>query len=435
MIPRYTNPVMREIWSDQHKYETWLKVEIAVCEVLAEQGSIPSEALDTIKTKAAFDVGRIDEIELTTRHDVIAFLTNVAEMVGPESRFIHLGMTSSDLLDTSLALLCVEAGVQIRERMETFHQLLREKALKHKFTWQIGRSHGVHAEPITFGLKLALWSEEMGRNLVRWKAALDGIGVGKLSGAVGTFAHLSPDVEQQVCERLGLKPASVSNQVVQRDRHAEYLTAMAIAGATLEKIALEIRHLQRTEVREVEEPFKKGQKGSSAMPHKRNPIVTEQICGLARLLRTNALAGLENVALWHERDISHSSVERVILPDSTTLLDYMLMKMTDLIGGLVVYPRRMLDNLNLTGGLIFSQGVLLALVGKGLTREDAYGLVQRHAMEAWEEGGDFGQRLKDDPDVSALLSPDEIEGCFNYDNLRHSIDAIFERINIKEATS
>ncbi len=435
MIDRYTTPVMRDIWSDQHKYATWLKVEIAVCEVLAEQGSIPPEALDAIKTRAAFDVGRIDEIELTTRHDVIAFLTNVAEVVGPESRFIHMGMTSSDLLDTSLALLCVEAGGKILERMETFHQLLREKALEHKFTWQIGRSHGVHAEPITFGLKLALWSEEMGRNLTRWKAALDEIAAGKLSGAVGTFAHLSLDVEEQVCRRLGLKPATVSNQVVQRDRHAQYLSAMAIAGATLEKIALEIRHLQRTEVREVEEPFKKGQKGSSAMPHKRNPIVTEQICGLARLLRTNALAGLENVALWHERDISHSSVERVILPDSTTLLDYMLMKMTDLIGGMVVYPERMLDNLNLTGGLIFSQRVLLALVGKGLTREDAYALVQRHAMEVWEGGGDFGQRLKDDPEVTALLPPEEIEACFNYDNLRHSIDAIFKRIDMKEATS
>lgn len=435
MIPRYTTPVMGDIWSDQHKYETWLKVEIAVCEVLAEQGRIPSEALDTIKTRAAFDVGRIDEIERTTRHDVIAFLTNVAEVVGPESRFIHLGMTSSDLLDTSLALLCVEAGVQIQGRMETFHQLLREKALGHKFTWQIGRSHGVHAEPITFGLKLALWSEEMGRNLTRWKAALDEIGAGKLSGAVGTFAHLSPDVEEQVCRRLGLKPAPVSNQVVQRDRHAQYLSAMAITGATLEKIALEIRHLQRTEVREVEEPFQKGQKGSSAMPHKRNPIVTEQICGLARLLRTNALAGLENVALWHERDISHSSVERVILPDSTTLLDYMLMKMTDLIGGMVVYPERMLNNLNLTGGLIFSQRVLLALVDKGLTREDAYALVQRHAMEDWEEGDDFGQRLKDDPEVTALLPPDEIEACFNYDNLRHTIDAIFERIELREAAS
>ncbi|MBA7702635.1 MAG: adenylosuccinate lyase [Calditrichaeota bacterium] len=430
MIPRYTTPEMGRIWSDQHKYETWLKVEIAVCEVLAEQGRIPQQSLENIKARAAFDPARIEEIEATTRHDVIAFLTNVAEHVGPDARFIHVGMTSSDLLDTALALVCLEAGQQIKGRMEAFHQLLRERAREHKFTWQIGRTHGVHAEPITFGLKLALWSEEIARNLRRWEVALEEIAAGKISGVVGTYAHLSPEVEQQVCERLGLKAASISNQVVQRDRHASYLSAIAITGATLEKVALEVRHLQRTEVREVEEPFKKGQKGSSAMPHKRNPIIAERVCGMARLLRADALAGLENVALWHERDISHSSVERVILPDATTTLDYMLLKMTDLIKGMVVYPERMEHNLNLTGGLIFSQPVLLALVEKGASREDAYSLVQHHAMEVWERGGDFLRLLQDDPEVMALLSERELEACFNYDNLRRNIETIYKRLGI-----
>ena len=430
MIPRYTTPEMGRIWSDKHKYETWLKVEIAVCDVLAGQGRIPEQSLENIKAKAAFDQARIEEIEATTRHDVIAFLTNVAEHVGPDSRFIHVGMTSSDLLDTALALVCLEAGQQIKGRMEAFQQLLRDKAREHRYTWQIGRTHGVHAEPITFGLKLALWSEEMARNLRRWEAALEDIAAGKISGVVGTYAHLSPEVEQEVCRHLGLKPASISNQIVQRDRHANYLSTIAISGATLEKIALEIRHLQRTEVREAEEPFKKGQKGSSAMPHKRNPIIAERVSGMARLLRANALAGLENVALWHERDISHSSVERVILPDATTTLDYMLLKMTDLVKGLVVYPDRMLDNINLTGGLIFSQAVLLALVEQGAGREAAYAIVQRHAMEVWERGGDFRRLLQDDPEVKALLSDQELVACFNYDNLRKNINAIFKRLGI-----
>ncbi|UCH62432.1 MAG: adenylosuccinate lyase [Fidelibacterota bacterium] len=430
MIPRYTTPEMGRIWSDQHKYETWLKVEIAVCEVLAEQGRIPQQSLKNIKARATFDQARIEEIETTTRHDVIAFLTNVAEHVGPDSRFIHLGMTSSDLLDTTLALLCVEAGKQLQGRMEDFHQLLRERAREHKFTWQIGRTHGVHAEPVTFGLKLALWSEEIARNLHRWEAALGEIAAGKISGVVGTYAHLSPEVEEEVCKRLGLKAASISNQVIQRDRHASYLSAIAITGATLEKIALEVRHLQRTEVREAEEPFKKGQKGSSAMPHKRNPIIAERVCGMARLLRADALVGLENVALWHERDISHSSVERVILPDATTALDYMLLKMTDLVKGIVVYPKRMEANLNLTGGLIFSQPVLLALVEKGASREAAYALVQRHAMEVWEQGGDFHQLLQDDPEVKALLSDQELDACFDYSNLRRNIETIYQRLGI-----
>ncbi len=430
MIPRYTTPEMGRIWSDQHKYETWLKVEIAVCEVLTEQGRIPQQSLENIRDKAAFDQARIEEIEATTRHDVIAFLTNVAEHVGPDSRFIHLGMTSSDLLDTSLALVCLEAGQQIKGRMEAFQQLLRDKAREHKFTWQIGRTHGVHAEPVTFGLKLALWSEEMARNLRRWEAALEDIAAGKISGVVGTYAHLSPEVEQEVCRHLGLKPASISNQIVQRDRHANYLSTLALTGATLEKIALEVRHLQQTEVREAEEPFKKGQKGSSAMPHKRNPIIAERVCGMARLLRANAMAGLENVALWHERDISHSSVERVILPDATTTLDYMLLKMTDLMKGLAVYPERMEANLNLTGGLIFSQPVLLALVEKGASREEAYALVQRHAMAVWERGGDFRQLLQADPEVKGILSDGELDACFNFDNLRKNINAIFKRLGI-----
>ncbi|UCD37705.1 MAG: adenylosuccinate lyase [Fidelibacterota bacterium] len=430
MISRYTTAEMGRIWSDVHKYETWLRVEIAVCEVLAGMGEIPEESLGTIKEKASFDANRILEIEATTRHDVIAFLTNVAEYVGPDSRYIHLGMTSSDLLDTSLALLCVAAGEQIQTRLEAFHQLLRQKAVEYKYTWQIGRTHGIHAEPITLGLKLALWSEEMGRNLRRWKGALEDIAVGKVSGVVGTYAHLSPEVERQVCERLGLEPASISNQIVQRDRHAYYLSSAAIIGATLEKVAVEIRHLQRTEVREAEEPFKKGQKGSSAMPHKRNPIIAERISGMARLLRANAMAALENVALWHERDISHSSVERVIIPDSTTTLDYMLMKMNDLIAGLVVYPDRMMDNIGQTVGLIFSQPVLLALVEKGITREEAYAIVQGHAMNVWEGRGDFREQLKADPEVTALLTNEELDACFEMESLREKVDLIFARLGL-----
>jgi adenylosuccinate lyase len=423
---------MGTIWSDAHKYETWLTVEIAVCEVLAEMGHIPRNSLKNIQAKSAFDEARILEIEATTRHDVIAFLTNVAEYVGPDARFIHMGMTSSDLLDTALALLCLEAGKHIETRLENFQQVLRDKAQEYKYTWQIGRTHGIHAEPITFGMKLALWSEEMGRHLRRWGAALSDIAVGKISGAVGTYAHLSPEVEEQVCARLGLEPASVSNQIIQRDRHAHYLATMAIAGATLEKIAVEIRHLQRTEVGEAEEPFRRGQKGSSSMPHKRNPIIAERISGMARLLRANTLAGLENVALWHERDISHSSVERIIIPDTTSTLDYMLLKMTELMEGLVVYPETMMENLNRTGGLIFSQPVLLALIEKGATRDEAYVLVQRHAMQVWEAGGDFQSLLKTDPDIRDRLNEDELKACFDYDNLRERIDTIYERLGLEK---
>ncbi|MCH8327716.1 MAG: adenylosuccinate lyase, partial [Candidatus Marinimicrobia bacterium] len=422
MIPRYTLPEMGALWSDENRYATWLKVELAVCEVQAGRGAIPAEAVATIVKKARFDPARIDELEATTRHDVIAFLTNLAEEVGPDSRFIHMGMTSSDLLDTSLALQCVQAGNLILGRMERLIGLLRELAQTHKYTWQIGRTHGIHAEPITFGLKLALWAEEMGRNRVRFAAAVDDIAVGKLSGVVGTFAHLDMEVEEAVCQKLGLRPAPVSSQVVQRDRHAHYLSVLAVTGATLEKMALEIRHLQRTEVREVQEAFGKGQKGSSAMPHKKNPIVSEQICGLARLLRTNALAGLENVALWHERDISHSSVERIILPDSTILADYLLKKTTDMISGLLIFPERMQANIDLTGGLIFSQKVLLTLIDAGMTREDAYAMVQRHALAVWEEGGSFLQALENDSEVTAIISGDNLAACFNFDHLSIGVD-------------
>ena len=430
MIPRYTLPEMAALWSDEKRYATWLRVELAVCRVLAKRGQIPEDALAVIASKARFDAGRIDELEATLRHDVVAFLTNVAEYVGPEARFIHMGMTSSDLLDTSLALLCVEAGEHILGRMDRLIEVLRDLARRHKYTWQIGRTHGIHAEPITFGLKLALWAEEMGRDRQRFSDAVTGIAVGKISGVVGTFAHLPPEVEEAVCAELGLQVAPVSNQVVQRDRHAHYLAALAITGASLEKMALEVRHLQRTEVREAQESFGPGQKGSSAMPHKRNPIVAEQICGLARLLRSNAQAGFENVALWHERDISHSSVERIILPDSTTLADYLLKKTADLMAGLEVYPERMEANLNLTGGLIFSQHVLLALVQKGMSRETAYAVVQRHAATVWEQGGDFKGLLEKDAQVAALLPLDELADCFSYEHLNRGVDAIFSRIEL-----
>ena len=431
MIERYTTPDMGRIWSDQNKYATWQKVEITVTEVLSDMGLVPKEAVKVINEKAAFSVDRINEIEATTHHDVIAFLTNLAENIGPESRFIHMGMTSSDLLDTSLALLCQEAGEIILEKMKIFHQVLRKKAIEHRETFQIGRSHGVHAEPITFGLKLAMWSEEMGRNVIRWERAVESISTGKISGAVGTYQHLDPEVETEACKRLGIKAATVSNQVVQRDHHAEYLTTLAIIGASIEKIAVEIRHLQRTEVLEVEEFFSKGQKGSSAMPHKRNPIIAERMTGFARLLRANAHAALENIALWHERDISHSSVERVIIPDSTNIMDYMLNKMIVLMENLLVYPDNMLKNLNKTGGLIFSQEVLLALIKKGITREESYALVQRNAMQVWEHQKDFKTLLKADLDIMNLMSEDEIDDLFDLQKVMKNINKVFERLDLK----
>ena len=430
MIDRYTTPEMAKIWSDENKYETWKKVEITVTEVLADRGEVPRESLQVIKDKAAFSVERILEIEQINRHDVLAFLTNMAENIGPESRFIHMGMTSSDLLDTSLALLCKEAGELILEKVKKFQQVLRNKAVIYRECFQIGRSHGVHAEPITFGFKLALWSEEIGRHVKRWKRAVESISTGKISGAVGTYQHLDPEVEEAVCKVLELQPSSISNQVVQRDHHAEYLTTLANMAASLEKIAVEIRHLQRTEVLEAEEYFEKGQKGSSAMPHKRNPIVTERITGMARLLRGNAMVAMENVALWHERDISHSSVERVIIPDSTTVMDYMFNKIIYLIENLMVYPENMRKNLDLTGGLIFSQEVLLALVKKGAIREDAYAMVQRNAMQVWEKKKDFNMLLKDDDEISALLNDDEIDELFDLNKVMKNINKIFNRLGL-----
>ena len=432
MIDRYTTPEMRQIWSEQNKFETWKKVEITVTEVLSDSGEVPKDAVKVINEKAAFSVERILEIEKTTHHDVIAFLTNMAENIGPESRFIHMGMTSSDLLDTSLALLCKEAGEIILGKLQSFKKVLRKKAVEHQESFQIGRSHGVHAEPITFGLKLALWSEEISRHIDRWERAIESISTGKISGAVGTYQHLDPEVEKETCKRLGLQAATVSNQVVQRDHHAEYLTTLANIAASLEKIAVEIRHLQRTEVLEAEEFFQKGQKGSSAMPHKRNPIVTERITGMARLLRGNAMVAMENVALWHERDISHSSVERVIIPDSTTLIDYMLNKMIYLMENLLIYPQNMLKNLNKTGGLIFSQEVLLALVKKGATREDAYTMVQRNAMQVWENQKDFKTLLNSDKEIMALLNAEEIDSLFNLEKIMKNINKIYKRLGLPE---
>ena len=431
MIERYTTKEMGRIWSDENKFSTWLKVELAVTEVLCEDKIVPIEDLKIIKEKAQFSVARILEIEEETHHDVIAFLTNLSENIGPSARFIHLGMTSSDLLDTSLALLCKESGEIILSKLKTFHLTLRKLAVKHKNTFQIGRSHGVHAEPITFGLKLALWSEEVKRHIDRFASALEDIQYGKISGAVGTYQHLDPSVEERACKNLGLKASSVSNQVVQRDHHANFLSSIALIGCTIEKIAVEIRHLQRTEVLEAEEFFAKGQKGSSAMPHKRNPIITERLTGFARLLRSNAMAAMENVALWHERDISHSSVERIIIPDSTNLMDYMLIKVNKLFEHLIIYPENMLKNLNLTNGLIFSQEVLLMLVQKGVSREDAYKLVQKNAMQVWEKNQDFKTLLKSDKDILNLLTENEIESLFDLNKVLINIDKVFKRLELK----
>uniref|UniRef100_A0A832DDV3 Adenylosuccinate lyase n=1 Tax=Ignavibacterium album TaxID=591197 RepID=A0A832DDV3_9BACT len=433
MIQRYTLPEMGKIWDDKFKFDTWLKIEILACEARAKLGEIPEADVEIIKAKANYDIKRVLEIEETTKHDVIAFLTNVAEYVGPESRHIHYGMTSSDILDTTLSYQMKIAGELILQQLYALKAALKNRALEHKNTICIGRSHGVHAEPTTMGLKFALWYEETKRNIERLKKAIENISVGQISGAVGTFEHLSPEVEKYVCEKLGLKPAPVTTQVIQRDRHAEFLTTLAIVGTTLEKIAVEIRHLQRTEVLEAEEYFSKGQKGSSAMPHKRNPIVSERISGLARLLRSNSIAAMENVALWHERDISHSSVERVIVPDSCIALHYMLDLSVKLISNLIVYPEHMKRNLNLTRGLIFSQTFLLKLVEKGLTREEAYKLVQENAMKVWE---DETKNLKDEllksETVLKYLSKEEIEETFDYQKMLKNVDYIFSRSVLKE---
>jgi len=430
MIERYTLPEMKRIWSQENKYRKWLDVEIYACEAMTELGLVPPEALKNIKEKADFTVDRVDEIEAVTNHDVIAFLTCVAEYVGEDSKYIHMGLTSSDVLDTALAAQMKEAGEMILSRIRELRPVLLERAEEHRNTIMMGRTHGVHAEPITFGLKMLLWASETDRNIERMERALESISVGKISGAVGTYANINPAIEAHVCQRLGLKPAAISTQVVQRDRHAEFLSTMAIIGSSLEKFTTEIRSLQRTEILEVEEYFAKGQKGSSAMPHKRNPITAERITGMARLLRGNALVAMENVALWNERDISHSSVERVIIPDSTTVLDYMLYKFTAMMKNLLIYPENMMKNLNLTGGLLFSQRVLLTLVNKGLTRERAYELVQRNAMESWKTRGNFRELLHRDADVAAILSAEEIDGLFDYSYHLGRVDEIYQRFGL-----
>jgi adenylosuccinate lyase len=430
MIERYSRPEMARLWSQEAKYEAWLKVELAVCEVYAKRGVIPADALARIKAGARVEAARIDEIEARTRHDVIAFLTNLEESIGADSRYVHVGMTSSDVLDTALALQLQQACDVLLGDLERFRRALRALALAHRGTLCVGRSHGIHAEPMVFGLKPALWYAEAGRNIERLERGKEAVRVGKISGAIGTFAHIDPDVEEEVCRLLGLEPDPISTQVVQRDRHAELCCVLAVIAASLEKVAVEIRSLQRTEILEVEEPFAEGQKGSSAMPHKRNPVGSENVSGLARLVRTNALAALENVALWHERDISHSSVERVILPDSTILVDYMLHRMTGIIEGLQVYPERMRENMERSFGLMFSQRVLLKLADTGLPRQHAYEIVQRNAMRAWRERTDFRELLEADPEVMARLQPADLAACFEPAWYLRNVDAIYRRAGL-----
>jgi adenylosuccinate lyase len=430
MISRYTRPAMGKIWEDENKFRIWLEIEILACEAQAELGVIPREAAAAIRAKANFDVARIDAIEREVKHDVIAFLTSVGEFVGPEARFIHLGMTSSDVLDTSLAVQMKQSGELLLKGLEGLAEVLARRAKEFKTTIMVGRTHGIHAEPTTFGLKLALWYDETRRNIRRLNAALERIAVGQISGAVGTFEHLSPGVEEYVCARLGLTPAPVSTQVLQRDRHAEFMNTLALTGCSLEKFATEIRHLQKTEVLEAEEYFAKGQKGSSAMPHKRNPITCERIAGLSRVLRGNALAAMENVALWHERDITHSSVERIVIPDSCILLDYMLGLTTEVLDRLLVYPENMKKNLERTHGLIFSQAVLLALTRKGMKREEAYRIVQGAAMEVWQTGREFRDLLGAHPDIGRTCTPAELDELFDLRKSIAQVDTIFRRAGL-----
>ena len=428
MIPRYSRERMSAVWSPENRYRKWLDIELLACEAMARLGTIPTKSLQNIKKKAAFDINRIEEIEKTTKHDVVAFLTSVTEKVGQDGRFIHMGLTSSDILDTSLAVLLKEAADILMEDIDQLLEALKAKAFAYKDTVMIGRSHGIHAEPVTFGLKMALWYQEMVRNRGRLIRAREAIAYGKIAGTVGTFSFIDPAVEEYVCRKLRLKPAPVSSQIVQRDRHAEYFCTLAIIASSLDKFAQEIRLLQRTEVREAEEYFSPGQKGSSAMPHKRNPVLSENISGLARLMRSYALAALEDVALWHERDISHSSVERVIGPDATILLDFMLSRFAGLVEKLVVYPNRMLANLDMTRGVIFSQMVLLKLIEKGMSREGAYAIVQKHAMQSWEKGKEFKPLLMKDRGVMACMNRRELDAVFRVENFLGQIDFIFKRV-------
>ncbi len=433
MIPRYTRPEMGRIWSDENRFTQWLEVELAASEALAELGVVPAEAARLLRAHAGFEVARIHQIEREVKHDVIAFTTAVAEAMasaghGEESRWLQYGLTSNDVVDTAQALVLRQAAAIILADLEALRAVLKRRALEFRHTAEIGRTHGVHAEPVTFGLKLAIWYEEAGRNLARVRTAAEGLRVGKTSGAVGTFAHIGPEVEERICARLGLEPARAATQVIQRDRHAALVAALALATALCEKIALEVRHLQRTEVREAEEYFAKGQKGSSAMPHKRNPVTCEQICGLARVVRSNVQAAFEDVGLWHERDISQSSVERVILPDSCILADYLLDKTVNLVDKLLVYPDRMKRNLELTRGLVFSGQLLLDLAAAGMLREQAYRTVQAHAMRAWEEESDFRAAIEADPEIRAILTPEQIAESFSLDRQLRNVDKIFARV-------
>ena len=428
MIDRYTRPALKAIWEPTRRYETWLRVELLACEALCKQGLVPVSALRRIRARARIDPARIETLERVVKHDVIAFIESISEQVGPPARYLHLGLTSSDILDTALAVLMVEAAGVILKDLDELLAVLRERAQEHRDTLMIGRSHGIHGEPITFGVKLAIWYDETKRHRQRLLQAREAIAYGKLSGAMGTFAHLSPEIEAYVCKKLNLKPALVSNQVIQRDRHAQYLTALALLASSIEKFATEIRHLQRTEVLEVEEPFTPGQKGSSAMPHKRNPIVAENLCGLARLVRANSLAAMENVALWHERDISHSSVERVVIPDSTILIDFMVARFTDLMANLVVYPDRMRRNLELTGGVIYSQRLMLELVKHGVPRRQSYEVVQRLAMEAWKGTAPFRELVEKDPFVASHLSAKAVRAYFDPKAYVRHVSTIFRRV-------
>ena len=428
MIPRYSRPEMSRVWSEENKYASWLRVEVAATETLAEAGMVPQSAAKAIRERGDFDLSRIQALEAEVKHDVIAFTTAVAEKVGPEARWVHFGLTSNDVVDTAQALQIHEASLIIRNDLEALKTVLKRRAFEFQHTPTIGRTHGIHAEPTTFGLKLANWYSETERNIERFEHAAEDMRVGKISGAVGTLAHLTPELEEKICSRLGLKTAAISSQVIQRDRHAFFVATLAVIASTLDKIALEIRHLQRTEVRETEEYFSEKQKGASAMPHKRNPITCEQISGLARVVRGNAQAAFEDVALWHERDISHSSVERIILPDSTVLIDYLLHKTTTLIDTLLVYPERMLQNLESTGGLIFSGQLLLDLAEAGMSREDAYRLVQKHAMASWKNGTNFREAIRNDSEIRSKLSGEQIERAFNLERQLGNVDGIFARV-------